>query len=211
MGSGGDGRAVSERKSEMASPTSEVLKMGTATSPARLSFARLYTPKPFEPGQKPRFEATFLLDPSNAEHKKQIDAIKVAAKKLIVDAGLDPTEFRLCFGSGDKKKYDGYKGMVYLASANTTRPTVVNRRREPVAETDPGAPYSGCYVIGSVTLWLNTKKSKWINANLRAVQFVKDGERFGGAAPVDADAEFEALEDGDAPATAGADDDFFNT
>ena len=46
---------------------------------------------------------------------------------------------------------------------------------------------------------------KRINANLRAVQFVKDGEAFG-VKPVDAEDEFDVLE-GDA---AGGDDDFLS-
>ena len=101
----------------------------------------------------------------------------------------------VCLRDGDaKSKYDGYAGMFYLAASNKVRPTVVNRRREPVQEGDQQAPYSGCYVYGSITLWLqNNSYGKKINANLRAVQFEKDGEAFG-MKPVNAEDEFEPLE-----------------
>jgi Protein of unknown function (DUF2815) len=190
----------------MASPTSNAIKLGSGTNPVRLSFARLFNAKPFAPGQTPRFEASFLLDPSNKEHAATIATIKEEAKKLVIGAGLNPKDFKLCFGPGEQKSYDGYEGMFFVTSANTTRPTVVDRNRNPVAESDAQAPYSGSYVIGSVTLWLqNNAYGKRINANLRAVQFVKDGPAFG-VAPVKADEEFEALGDG-APA-AGGDDGF---
>ena len=191
----------------MASPTTNPIKLGSGTAPVRLSFARLFTPKPFAPGQTPRFEASFLLDPTNKEHAATIAQIKDEAKKLILGAGLNPKDFKLCFGEGDKqdKVYDGYAGMYVVRSANTTRPTVVDRSRHPLAEGDDQAPYSGCYVIGSVTFWLqNNAYGKRINANLRAVQFVKDGDAFG-VAPVKAEEEFEPLGDSDSKAS---DDDF---
>jgi hypothetical protein len=186
------------------SATSEVIKLPSA----RLSFAKLYKPETFAAGQDARFSATFLLDPTKAEHKAKIQEIQAAAKKLIDEAGFKVSDFDVCFGHADKhpkkSKYDGYAGMFFLAASNKVRPTVVNRRREPVAEGDPQAPYSGCYVYGSITLWLqNNQYGKKINANLRAVQFEKDGEAFG-MKPVNAEDEFEPLE-GDGFAAAGPD------
>lgn len=186
---------------------------------ARLSFARLYSPKAFQPGQDPRFEATYLLDPSDEkgltsikavlktaaevgkqQHGKVPYEVKKLAAKFIPGQKLDPAKdkpdgIKIAMGDGDDKSYDGYAGMMYVACHNKVRPTVVNRRREPVAEGEPGAPYSGCYVNAKVTLWgQDNSYGKRVNANLRSVQFVKDGAAFG-IAPVDADDEFEALED----------------
>lgn len=193
-------------------PTSEVIQLGSGNSPARLSFARLYTAKSFRPGQDARFEATFLLDPSNVEHAATIKKLQQTAAALAQQAfsGQIPPDIKLCITKGDLKAYDGYKGMIAIATHNKVRPTVVNRSRNPVAEGENQAPYSGCYVIGTITLWVqNNEFGKRINANLRGVQFVKDGQAFG-MQPVDADDEFEALEDapGGAP-TLGADADPF--
>lgn len=193
---------------------------------ARLSFARLYTPKAFQPGQDPRYEATYLLDPSDAGqlacikgvlsaaaalakqvHGKVPYEIKKLAAKFIPGQALDPKEkpdgIKTGFSDGDDKSYDGYAGMFAIACHNKVRPTVVNRRLEPVAEGDAGAPYSGCYVNAKITLWAQDNQyGKRINANLRSVQFLRDGTAFG-IAPVDAEDEFEALEDGE-DATAGS-------
>lgn len=189
------------------SPTSDVIKL----QDVRLSFAELTKPKAFEQGQTAKFSATFLLDPSNAAHKALVSQVQGAAKKLIEEAGFKIPDFEVghCFGYADKhpkkSKYDGYAGMFYVCVSNEIRPTVCNRRLEPVVEGDAQFPYSGCYVNGTLTLWLqNNKWGKKINGNLRAVQFVRDGQAFG-RAPVAAEDEFEPLE-GETTGSASSDD-----
>ena len=104
-------------------------------------------------------------------------------------------------------------GSLVLRSAAVPRPIVPQDHTraaqaattEPVQEGDQQAPYSGCYVYGSITLWLqNNSYGKKINANLRAVQFERDGEAFG-MKPVNAEDEFEPLE-GETAAPAGGSD-----
>lgn len=188
--------------------TSEIIKLKNA----RGSFLRLWVPKAFQEGQTPRYEGTFLLDPTNAEHAALIAQIKAEANKLIkAKWGEKPAGLKVCFGLADndetKKKYDGYAGMFYVVTANTTKPTVVNRAREEVAEGAKGAPYSGCYVNTNITLWTQDNKfGKAIRGNLRIVQFAKDGAAFSGAAPPRAEDEFEAI--GDTPGASISDDDF---
>jgi hypothetical protein len=181
--------------------TSEIIRF----KKARLSFPRLWTPKAFQEGQTPRFEATFLLDPSNKEHAVAINMVKSEAKRIAElkwGAGKIPKGVKPCYGLADKdevkSEYDGYKGMWYLASNNKNRPTIVDRRRNPLTEKD-GKPYAGCYVNASVTLWVQDNQfGKRINANFRAIQFDSDGEAFG-VKPVDAEEEFDELEDGETP------------
>lgn len=182
----------------------------------RLSFARLFTPKAFREGQKERFEGSFLLDPSSPVHQKDIKNIQAAALGVIKAKfnGKIPKGLDLCFGYADgdpitvgpnkytnkPKEYDGYEGMVFLSSANTTAPKVVLGQRDPqtgkfeqVSE-ESGIVYSGCYVNATITLWAQDNEyGKRVNANLRAVQFVRDGEAFG-VAPVNADEEFDEVE-----------------
>jgi hypothetical protein len=164
---------------------------------ARLSFPHLFDPRPFRQGQTPNFQASFLLDPSDKKHAKIIKAIKKTAKQLAEEHFKTiPKGMLYCFGDGDDKEYDGYEGQFYLSSTNKTRPTVVDRDRTPLVAED-GKPYAGCFVNGSITLWVQDNEyGKRINANLRAVQFVKDGEAFG-VKPVDASEEFADLEDDD--------------
>jgi hypothetical protein len=194
------------------SPTSEVLRL----TGVRLSFPRLFTPEAFEEGKPKTFQATFLLDPSNDDHKKILKTIQKEALKLTKEAfGEDYTLKKLkgvCFGKGDNldNVYDGYEGMYYVRTGNTVRPAVANRRGEPVAQGDEQEPYAGCYVNATLSLWAQNHKTggKRINANLRGVQFVKDGEAFG-QEPISAENEFEALDD-NSPADEDFDDDDFD-
>lgn len=200
----------------MAAPTSEVIRLENV----RLSFPKLFKAEAFQEGQEKKFQATGLLDPSDASHAAKIKEIKQAAGALLKEAGLTSHELDgVCFGDGNKKVKktkdgkvvrEGYENMFYVSVNNTTRPAVANRRGEPVSEGDPGCPYAGCYVNITLTLWVQDNQyGKRINGNLRGVQFVKDGEAFGNA-PVSVDSEFEALEDsagGSAGETSDWDDD----
>lgn len=181
--------------------TSEIIKFKSV----RLSFAQLDKPKAFKPGQDPRFEATFLLDPSSEEHKTQIRTLMAEADKLVKlkwgnDADLKdnkPEGLQLCFGLANKNpkkaKYDGYKDMFYVVTANKDRPTIVTRDREAVVPGHKQWPYSGCYVNTNPTLWVQDNGfGIAIRANLRIVQFVDDGKPFG-AGSANADDEFEKL------------------
>jgi ssDNA-binding protein len=185
------------------SVTSEVI----AIPNARLSFPRLWKPKSFQEGQEPRFEATFILDPSNPQHAATLKKIKDVARTIATEAfaGKIPPDLKIgCLLDGNTKEYDGYKNMIAVPTHNQTRPAVVGRRRQPVVEGESEAPYAGCYVNGSITLWVQDNKwGKRINANLRGVQFVRDGDAFG-IQPVDAEDEFEALEDDAGPGPSGA-------
>lgn len=196
--------------------TSEIIKVKRA----RLSFPRLWVPKAFQEGQTPRYEATFLLDPSNEAQAAIISEIRNAAQKLVAAKwGEKPAGLKLCYGLADndevKKKYDGYAGMFYLVTANTTKPSVVGRTKEAdgkfreLKDNEKGAPYAGCYVNTNVSLWTQDNKfGKGIRCNLRVVQFVEDGKAFSGAAPVNPDDEIEALEDSKKGAAAVASKDF---
>jgi hypothetical protein len=201
----------------MSTTTSEKI----ALKSVRLSFARLFVPKAFSEGQQERYEGSFLLDPSDKSHAAIIAKIVEYANGLIGVKweGEAPAGLECCFQYADgeepielgknrlkwrgkPKTYDGYEGMFVISSANTTRPTVVDRDRTPLTEAD-GKPYSGAYVNGSITLWVQDNKyGQRINANLRAVQFVKDGEAFG-VRPADAEEEFDVLDGDD-------DDDFLD-
>lgn len=179
---------------------------------ARASFLEIVTPKAFQEGQTKKFQATALLDPSDAAHAIIIADIKKMAADLCARGGVKPEELdSRCFGMADKhpkkSKYDGYKGMFYVALANESRPGIANRRGTPVVDGEPQFPYSGCYANFKATMWLQDNKwGKRINGNLIAIQFAKDGTAFG-RGPVNVEDEFEALpeEAGAArPAAAGA-------
>lgn len=163
--------------------TSDVIKLKNV----RLSFPHLFKAKRFDDNQDAKYQATFLLDPTDKDHAKMIKEIKTQAKKVL-EAKFgevpDKDELKLCYGLADnhpkKKKYEGYKGKFYIATSNTIAPTCIDRRKQEVIEAD-GVLYAGCYVNTNITLWPQDHPigGKGVNANLRIVQFYQDSEPFG--------------------------------
>lgn len=189
----------------------------------RLSFLRLDKPEAFEKGQTEKYQATALLDPSDAEHAKAIALIKNTAAQLCKDAygdvpdeikaePLDRLPFGLAAAHPKKSKYEGYEGKFYVTCNNAVKPGIANRAGQSVLPGEPQFPYSGCYGNVNLNLWalLGPNRNKYgarIGANLVGVQFVRDGEAFG-QGPISAEDEFEALpDDGPALSSDGFDDD----
>lgn len=208
--------------------TSERFVLGTAADPIRFSFLELVTPKSFnnDPNKKKTFQASALLDPTNAKHKEQLGALNALAKGLMQQAQLDVNDVGnwwktgrsaelpkgYCFGKGEWKKYDGYKGMCYVSLANEKQPIIGDRTGKLVIPGEKQFPYSGAYGIIKGTLWLwQNANGKGINANLLTIQFIKPGEAFSSRPQLNPDEEFERLPD-ETPAgvTTGSDDDFMN-
>lgn len=160
----------------------------------RLSFPHLWTAHAMEEGQEAKFSATFIMD--NEKHAKLIALIEKTVERLALDHWKKKMSFKTCLRDGnDKADLDGYgDGVMFMAAARKTRPVVVDRQVSPVTEAD-GVIYAGCYVNATVRLWVQDNKwGKRVNAELRAVQFVKDGESFG-AGQVSAEDEFKSLDE----------------
>jgi hypothetical protein len=85
--------------------------------------------------------------------------------------------------------------MFVAASAQETAPpTVVDAARQALTERS-GKPYAGCYVNASIELWAQDNAyGKRINATLRGVQFVRDGDSFGAGSRAAAPDEFDEIE-----------------
>lgn len=173
-------------------------------SNVRLAFPTLFEAKTVNGEGKPAFSASFLLDPADPQLTAINQAIDTCAKAkwgakadaiLKAMRGAD----KVFLHDGDlKENYDGFAGMLYVSSRSTTRPLVIDADKSPLTEKD-GKPYAGCYVNASIELWAQDNNyGKRINASLRGVQFLRDGDAFAGGAPASED-EFDDL-------TVGADD-----
>lgn len=162
---------------------------------ARLSFPSLFKKATFN-GEETKYEATFLLDKDT--HADTIAEVKKGIKAMIADKlqGAKVGADRICLKDGETVAYDGYENAFSLKAGNNKRPMVINRDKTILAEDD-NVIYPGCYVNAIVELWAqNNAYGKRINANLLAVQFVKDGEPFGDGPSVKLD-DFEVISDDD--------------
>ena len=171
----------------------------------RLAFPQLWTPKAMsgndgKPG-KPKYSATFLFapdHPSFAELKAVVLAVakaKWADKADAILKGLKAQD-KLCYHDGvTKSQYSGFEGNFFVSANSDNRPSVFDRTKTPLAEAD-GKPYAGCYVNASIDVWAqdSAQWGKRINAQLRGVQFVRDGDAFAAGTAASED-EFEDLGD----------------
>ena len=168
----------------------------------RLAFPTLFEAKTVNGEGEPAFSATFLMDPDHPaveQLRKAMEAVgaeKWGAKWAAVRKELVAKD-RTALHDGDAKgDYAGFEGQLYVSARNKTRPLVLDANKAPLAASD-GRPYGGCYVNASLELWAQDNNfGKRINASLRGVQFVRDGEAFsgGGAATED---EFDEVETDD--------------
>lgn len=167
----------------------------------RLAFPTLFTAKTVGGEGDPAFSASFLFDAKHPAYKQVNDAIEAAAKEkwgAKAEANLKALRAsgKVCLKDGDEKaNYEGFEGNFFVSTRSKNRPLVLDRDKNPLTEAD-GKPYAGCYVNASIEIYAQDNGfGKRINASLRGVQFVKDGDSFGGGAPASAD-EFDSVEDG---------------
>lgn len=152
----------------------------------RLSFPVLFEAKSVNGEGEPAFSASFLMAPNHpavAELKAAIEVVgkeKWGAKWAQVKKEIEAKD-RTPLHDGDTKgSYAGFEGNLFVTARNKVRPLVVDRDKSPLTSSD-GKPYAGCYVHASIELWAQDNSfGKRINASLRGVQFVKDGEAFAG-------------------------------
>jgi len=172
----------------------------------RTSFFNGFEASSYSADQEKKFSSHFLFERGSAVHKAvQAELKRVAEEKwgAKAEATLKAlvVQDKVCLRDGDKKvtaegeAVDGYEGALYVTASSKKRPTIVDRDQSPLTEAD-GRPYSGCYVNAIIDVWAQDNKfGKRINAQLMGVQFVADGESFGGGGKVASPTDFESLAD----------------
>lgn len=160
----------------------------------RLAFPSLFEPSltPLsKPGDPPKYRAKFLVS-KGSPLDKEIEAAILdtaetkwgAGKGAAIIKSIRGNNNKFCYQDGDNIDFDGYSGMKVLGSASpaTARPLVTGRRKEVLTAAD-GRIYAGCYVNASVEIYGYDNGGKGITAQLRGVQFVRDGDAFAGGRP----------------------------
>jgi len=168
----------------------------------RLSFPDLFVAKEFKPGDgKPRYSATFLIEPGSENDKIIREAINAEAKETWgekwqkVLAGIMGQKNQCAYLDGNTKSYDGYENMWSLSchrAAKQGRPTVVDADRTPLSQDD-GKPYAGCYVYANVSIYCQKGENPGVRASFAGIQFFRNGEPLSGGKASSID-DFEELE-----------------
>lgn len=165
----------------------------------RLSFPQIWTPKAFKSDQTPSFSATFLLH--KKDNAKDIKALKVALGETADDKWPSgrPGALKICLHEGSEKDHiDGYTSdILYIGTGAkmSDRPRIFDKDMSEIDPMQQSKVYAGCYVNALITLWAQDNEwGKRVNAQLDAIQLVRDGPAFG-APRVDPTKHFAPLED----------------
>lgn len=144
----------------------------------RLSYPSLFQHAVFGGESTGKYEATFLLNKD--EHAEQIAEIKAEIARMIKeDLKSKLPSDKICLKDGDETGKDSYANCYIVKTSTKKRPLTIDRSKRPVVEED-NVFYGGCYVNAIFSLWsMNNSYGKRINAQLDAVQFVKDGDPLG--------------------------------
>lgn len=169
----------------------------------RLAFPELYVAKQYKGEGEPKYSATFLIEPGSQNDiniQKAIAEVAAAQwgdKTAQVMKSIEGQPMKFAYLAGDLKAYDGFEGMKALSAKRkeTDGVVLVLDRDMTTLTKESGRPYGGCYVNARVQMW--AQKNEWGNgmrATLVVVQFLNDGDSFGGAPQATA-VGFEAVED----------------
>ena len=166
---------------------------------ARLAFPQLFQAKPFAEDQPARFSAAFILPKNDKQVETIEETLKEVAREKWGKKGNEiyeklSSKDGTCFRDGDEKDQDGFENSVFLSSGSKNRPLILDKDKSYLSEAD-GRPYAGCYVNATVNIWAQDNSyGKRINADLKGVQFVRDGEPFSGGPPANPE-DFDDLSD----------------
>lgn len=167
------------------------------TKVGRLSFPSLFKAKPGEKeGDKAYYEAT-LIFPASADLSQEEQAVQdAAAKKWGKDAAAKLQKMKYfpiksnenCTDAECKRRagYEEDEGR-HIKFKNEMKPGVKNNVRDPSnpllwLDMAEGEIYAGCYVRASYTCFCgdHPKQGPYCRFSLQNIQFIKEGEAFGG-------------------------------
>lgn len=152
----------------------------------RIALSNLDVAKPFKQ-TPPRFSATFQIDKDSPQAQLLEQTIQDVAEAEWPGKGKKKVEeFRnskqqFCVQDGDDSDFEPAHGTWRLTAHRNEkhgRPEARTRKNTPAK---PGEIYDGCYVNASVDIWAQSGENPGLRCGLVGVQFVKDGDAFGGA------------------------------
>lgn len=143
----------------------------------KISFPSIFNHAEYQGESRGQYEAQFLI----AEDDPQLNEIKKIIAKVAKDEFGDAwKKAKLPLTDGNEKTYDGYAGHWALKATNKNRFAIIDRDRTPLVEADD-KPRAGDVVNVLVSIYaFSNKYGSFLKAQLMALQFVEEGERYGG-------------------------------
>jgi hypothetical protein len=143
----------------------------------RASYPHLFKASAFEGGE-PSFSVKALLPKGTHDKAKKLLDGEIA--KLLAEKKLKVAADRLFLRDGDAGDKADDAGSWTVSAREKKRPVIRDRAKQPVDSENASMFYGGCWINVLIRPWAQDNKfGKRVNANLVAVQFVKDDEPFG--------------------------------
>lgn len=172
----------------------------------RLSFPKLFEAEQYEGKGAFRYGAAFWVPKTDTAQIARInDAIQTearaawGAKASVMLAEILPDKKACCWIDGSRKEAEDSWVLGSYRPQDKGRPLVIDQAKNPLVAAD-GRPYGGCYVNATVEIYTTNKPNTGIRCGLLGVQFLRDGDAFGGGTVANPD-DFEDIAAG---ADAGA-------
>lgn len=164
----------------------------------RIGLSNLDSAKVYKNTQ-PRFSATFYIPKDGDEDETLWGAINEAAEEMWPGKGakkvkeFEKSKMQFCVKDGDELDFEPAHGHWVLTGHRYEKhgPPAQRDRKNNIAKA--GLIYDGCYVNAAVDIWTQGGENPGVRCGLTGVQFVKDGDAFGGARRADGSA-FESLD-----------------
>ena len=143
----------------------------------KLAFPSIFAHAEYQGESRGQYEAQFLI----AEDDAQLNQVKKAIAKVAKDEFGDAWQkAKLPISDGNEKTYDGFAGHWALKATNKNRFAIIDRDRTPLVEADD-KPRAGDVVNALVSIYaFSNKYGSFLKCQLMALQFVEEGERYGG-------------------------------
>lgn len=167
----------------------------------RCSYPHVFKPSAFEGGE-PSFSIKLLV-PKAKSHAAVLALLNKHMDGLCAEAKMKrPPADKLFLRDGDESDKAENENAWTISAREKRRPAVRGPDRAVWGSEDADKMYGGCWVNCLIRPWVqNNQFGKRVNANLIAVQFVRDDEAFGEGRISDAeiDETFGDVEDNDVP------------
>jgi len=162
------------------------------TGKVRSSFVHVFEPQSFSgTGNDLKYSVSLII---SKDDKSTIDAINKAVAAAIEEGKRDtfkgklPKQEKLPLKDGEVERStdEAYENGFYVSAISTTKPQVVNRKKERI--TDSEKFYSGCYCLASLNFYpFNFNGTVGVACGLNNILSLEEGDPLAGRSEATSD------------------------
>lgn len=143
----------------------------------KIAFPNIFQKKVWPNSEREaKYECIFLLD--KEIHKKEIELINNQIESLSDTNKLNKSRIKSCIHDGDLHQREEYHAHYTISAKSKDRFPIVNKDGKTPITPDENPFYGGCIVSAYINLYVYTKPMAGVGANIKSIQFRKEGTPF---------------------------------